>query len=70
MRDTHKRSLTKAVIYRGGSICILGLLSWVTTKDLIQASVITIGYQVVSVLGYYMYERIWEHIRWGRSIRR
>lgn len=65
MRDTHKRSLVKAVIYRGGSLCLLGLLSWITTEDLIQTSIITIGYQVFSVVGYHVYERIWGRIKWG-----
>jgi len=66
MRDQHRRSLTKAFIYRGGSVCLLGFLSWITTKDLIQASAITIGYQVASVVGYYAYERIWDRVNWGR----
>ena len=66
MGDNHRRSIMKAIIYRGGSIMILGLLSWLTTEDFIQASIITIGYQLISVVGYYVYERLWEKVRWGR----
>ena len=64
--DQHRRSITKAFIYRGGSVCLLGFLSWVTTEDLIQTSTITIGYQLASVVGYYIYERIWGKIKWGK----
>jgi len=70
VRDTHRRSITKAVIYRGGSICLLSILSWITTKDLIQTSIIAVGYQVFSVVGYYFYERIWERIKWGRQTKK
>ena len=66
MSDQHRRSLTKAFIYRGGSVLLLGFLSWITTRDLIQASTITFGYQVASVVGYYAYERIWDRVNWGR----
>lgn len=67
MRDKHQRSIIKAFIYRGGSVTLLGFLSWITTKDIVQVSIITIGYQVVSVFGYYIYERLWDKINWGRK---
>jgi len=65
-RDSHKRSIAKAAIYRIGSVCVLAALSWITTKDLVQTTIISIGYQVVSATGYYLYERFWEQVKWGR----
>ena len=66
MRDTHKRSLIKAVGYKGGSVALLALLSWIFTQDLVKMSLITIVYQAVTIVGYYIYERVWEHISWGK----
>ena len=64
--DAHKRSLVKAVIYRTGSIVLLAGLSWLFTRDLVQMSLITVSYEVIAILGYYIHERLWEQIRWGR----
>jgi len=64
--DAHKRSLVKAVIYRTGSIVLLAGLSWLFTRDFVQMSLITVTYEVIAMLGYYIHERLWEQIRWGR----
>ena len=65
--DTHKRSLVKAVIYKTGSIVCLAGLSWIFTRDLVQMSLITVTYEVIAALGYYIHERLWEQIHWGRK---
>jgi len=63
--EKHRRSMTKAVIYRGGSVALLGTLSYIATRSIETMSFITILYQVVSVIGYYVYERCWGRIKWG-----
>jgi len=65
--NTHKRSLVKAVIYRGGGVTVLAGITWITTHDVLQVSVVTVVYHVISVVGYYIYERVWEHIKWGKG---
>ncbi|MFC2012670.1 DUF2061 domain-containing protein [Chloroflexota bacterium] len=65
--DTHKRSLTKAVIYKTGSIVLLAGASWIITRDLMQMSLITVTYEIIAAIGYYVHERLWEKIRWGRK---
>jgi len=66
-KDAHKRSILKALMYRGCSVVILGIVSWITTKDITQTSIIAVGYQAFSLCGYYANERIWERIKWGRK---
>lgn len=66
MRDTHRRSIAKAIGYKVVSIALLALLSWFFTRDLIQMSLITITYEAIAIIGYYVYERIWGRIGWGR----
>ena len=65
--DTHKRSLVKAVIYKSGSVALLAGLSWLFTRDLVQMSLITVTYEAIAALGYYIHERLWEQIHWGRK---
>ena len=65
--NTHKRSLLKAVVYRVGGITVLATITWVITRDTLQVSAVTIIYHTVSIIGYYIYERFWEHIKWGKS---
>ena len=57
--------MTKAVIYRGGSVALLSLLSYIATRSIETMTFITVLYQVVSIVGYYIYERFWGRIKWG-----
>jgi len=65
--DSNKRSLFKALIYKSGSVALLAILSYEFTKDLIQMSLITVTYEVIAALGYYVHERLWERVSWGRK---
>jgi len=65
--DSHRRSLAKAFIYKGGSVTLLAILSYAFTQDLIEMSLITVSYEVIAALGYYVHERLWEQISWGRK---
>ena len=66
--DTHKRSIVKAIIYRCGGIAVLAAVTWIFTQDVIQVTAVTVVYHLVSVVGYYVYERIWGHMKWGKGI--
>ena len=67
--DSHRRSLAKALAYKLVSIALLAGLSWLFTRDLVQMSLITVTYEVIAVIGYYIHERLWERIRWGKKYR-
>ncbi len=64
--DSHKRSLMKAFIYKLGSVTLLAILSWLFTRDLIKMSGITLTYEFIAIIGYYIHERLWERVKWGR----
>ena len=66
MAESHKRSVVKAIGYKGGSVAVLALTTWLFTRDLLQMTLITGCYQILSALGYYVYERIWNRLKWGR----
>jgi uncharacterized membrane protein len=43
------------------------ILSWSITKDVSQTVSITLAVQAFLVVLYFVYERIWNNIRWGRK---
>ena len=65
--DTYKRTISKAILYRGGSILTLSLITWFTTKDIVKVTIVTVLYNLVSIVGYCIYERIWGHVKWGKG---
>ena len=65
--DSHQRSLVKAAIYKLGSVAVLAILSWIFTRDLIKMSGITLSYEFIAIIGYYVHERLWERVTWGRK---
>lgn len=67
MKDTHKRSIIKAVGYKTGSIAVLAIVSYIFTGDWSKMTLITGVYTLIAIVGYYVWERIWSYIRWGRK---
>jgi len=66
-RERASRSVVKAVGYKSVSIALLAFLSWVFTRDLLNMSLITVSYQAIAIIGYFVYERIWDKVKWGRK---
>lgn len=64
--ETKKRSWVKAVVWRITGIFILGLISWLITKSWKEVTLITLIFHSIRLVLYYIHERIWEKISWGR----
>jgi uncharacterized membrane protein len=67
-RESRLRSLVKALIYRILSVAGTGILSWIITKDIEETVSIIIAIQVFLITLYYLSERVWDRINWGRII--
>ena len=66
MKDTHARSLTKAISWRViGTLDTIGL-SLLITGELTTALAIGLTEVVTKIVLYYVHERIWNRVRWGR----
>ncbi len=65
--DTRLRSIAKAVVWRIVSIIVLVIIAYMITGDLKETSVITILFQVILAVLYYLHERIWGRISWGKT---
>ena len=65
--ETLARTLVKSVFYRVLSLIGTVILSWIITKDLNETISITIAIQVFLIILYFVYERLWNRIKWGKG---
>lgn len=68
MTDTHKRTLTKSLIWRVLAFLATLFIAWQFTEDIKTAFEIGIIDIIVKLIGYYLYERVWMNITWGRQV--
>jgi uncharacterized membrane protein len=65
--DTHFRSLIKGVVYRlFGSLATM-IIAYILTGELDKSMQIGGLDLVVKIFLYYVYERMWNFVSWGRS---
>jgi len=65
--ETRTRSLVKAITYRIISITGTSILSWLITNDIEKTIFITVAIQIFLIILYYLWERLWNTINWGRK---
>ena len=63
------RSIVKSLVYRILSILGIGILGWLITRDVKETTLIAVAFQAYLTVLYYVYERVWNKINWGRGIR-
>lgn len=66
MNSTKQRSLAKSMTWRLIAIISTFVIVYVMTKDFTFATSITIISNVINFVLYYIHERIWLQVRWGR----
>jgi uncharacterized membrane protein len=64
--ETHARAWIKSIVWRILGIFILGLISWTITHSWRDMTLITVFFHGIRVILYYLHERLWERISWGR----
>jgi len=64
--ETHTRAWVKSIVWRIFGIVILGFISYLVTRSWKDMTIITVIFHGVRVVLYYIHERIWELISWGR----
>jgi len=65
--NTIKRSLAKTVTYRLISSAIGFLVVWALSNDIKTGAMFSIAELVYKPLQYYIHERIWQRIKWGKN---
>jgi uncharacterized membrane protein len=61
------RSVIKAITYRFLIVISNGIIIYAVTKDSRLTSEITVTATIVSTILYYLHERLWNKIHWGKS---
>ena len=67
IKETHIRSIIKAVSYRLLGSGATGLLTFIVTQKLDFAFFVSIGDFFIKIVLYYLHERIWSRIKWGKD---
>jgi uncharacterized membrane protein len=65
--DSRLRSLAKALSWRAGGFVFMCALAWLVTKDAQAAATIGIVDLVAKIGLYYLHERMWERVEFGRA---
>ena len=66
MISVNKRSLFKSLSWRLFAFIILIFVSFLALNDTKTSLILALCYNVVQVIMYYIHERIWNLIRWGK----
>ena len=67
MIDKKERSIMKALSWRGIAVLLLSAITYNITDNVYQTSVITIVYHGIQVGVFFLHERVWNYVHWGRS---
>ncbi len=58
-KDSHLKSIEKAIVWRVIGIFWLAALTWIFTRSWIQVSLITLFHHAIFILVFYLHERAW-----------
>ncbi len=64
--DTLHRSIVKTVVWRIIATAITFVVTLLFTGEIRQATNVTLVVAVLLMIGYYINERVWDRIEWGR----
>lgn len=64
--DTQIRSIVKSIIWRILAFLTTMIVVYIYSKDLKATFTIGIGANLIKMAIYYIHERIWERISWGK----
>ena len=67
MKESHKRSIVKAITFRIVATLATILVVYLLTGNLILANTIGAIDLVSKLVIYYFHERAWEKVTWGRK---
>lgn len=64
--ETRSRTLTKALIWQLLGLAVMLCVGWMLTGSLAVGGGIALINTLVGFITYFLYERIWSRIGWGR----
>ena len=67
MIDSKQRSWWKAIAWRLFAIILLASVTYFSTGNLKFTTIITLCYHSIQVLMFFIHERLWNFIKWGKT---
>jgi uncharacterized membrane protein len=67
MKETKSRSITKAVLYRFIGVLGTAVIVFLFTRKIEMSAGIAVADFICGVIFYYVFERIWNIIPWGKK---
>ena len=64
--DTTLRTLVKAILWQLLGFALMALTAWVFTGSMAEGGAIAVTATVLGFVSYFLYERLWSRVRWGR----
>jgi len=65
--ETHSRSILKALSWRLGGLIVTVSVAWVLTRRMEMAASIGLADTGLKLVAFYVHERVWLRIRFGRK---
>jgi adenylylsulfate kinase len=65
--DTHSRSIAKALSWRACAMVITAIVALFLSESVIVALSIALSDSLIKIGAYYLHERAWMNIRFGRK---
>lgn len=65
--ESHKRSIFKALTYRVFGLVVTIAVAYIVTRDSALAGAIGLADTFAKIFAYYIHERIWTHLPFGRE---
>lgn len=59
LKESHKRSALRSILWRLIGVGVLALITWIFTRSIMQTTLITILHHGVFLIVYYLHERLW-----------
>lgn len=69
-KEFRSRSIVKALTWRAIATSVTMTLAYIATGDLELAGAIGVADVIIKLGFYYLHERTWGHIEWGKTVAR
>ena len=66
MASTYKRSLVKGIVWEGFSLIITFIAVYMVYGDLNLSIRFSIGLAVIKMALFFVHERAWKNVKWGK----
>jgi len=67
---SRKRSVVKAITYRGIIVCLDFVAIYLLTGRVMTAAAFMIVSNIYTTVGYFLHERMWARIKWGMELQK